>query len=563
MSTTIVRAEIERFLKSPSPETLCVWGRWGVGKTFAWQRFVREAEAAGHLATRRYAYVSLFGLNSLADLRNSVVENTIVAKGPLTSPDASSLHDALRRGEQFARQSRPALEIAASFFRMKDAGDALYRAAFLTVRDQLICFDDLERAGTSLTMRDVLGLASMLREQRGCKVALLLNKERADAAQAEELERQLEKVVDTFLEFEPTSAEAVGISIEGTDLVATTIRDRVVTLGITNIRVIKKIERWARQLELMLASFEEATLSQAISTVTLAGWSFLQRDSAPSIDFLRSFNSMIGLFGRKEPSPDELRWRDVIKGYGYTSLNELDAQILDGITMGYFREAEVRKAAAEVEARAKQNNRDNSFSKAWEMYHRSLVANDEAVLNAMYAGALENITDISPLNMNGAVRFLRRYGREEQASELVRRYIDANRDVPNFFSHWNRFFSDDPVDAELGDAMEAEHAAVLDARDPDEVLRAMATTKGFNPKEDVALFSKLTPAELVQLFDRNAGEDIKGMMEWANILASQPGADVLRANLTAAVAEIAARSPMTGDRLRSWGVMPQEVKAEE
>jgi hypothetical protein len=35
MSTAIVRSEIERFLKSPAPEVLCVSGPWGVGKTFS------------------------------------------------------------------------------------------------------------------------------------------------------------------------------------------------------------------------------------------------------------------------------------------------------------------------------------------------------------------------------------------------------------------------------------------------------------------------------------------------------------------------------------------------
>lgn len=165
MSKSNVRAEIERFLRSPSPEVLCISGRWGVGKTYSWQTFLREEEGAGRLGVDRHAYVSLFGLNNLCELRSAIVENTVVAGRP-SQPDASSLHGMLREGERFARRSRPALEVAAGFFRMKDAGDALYRAAFLTVRGQLVCFDDLERAGKSLEMRDVLGLASMLREQR-------------------------------------------------------------------------------------------------------------------------------------------------------------------------------------------------------------------------------------------------------------------------------------------------------------------------------------------------------------------------------------------------------------
>lgn len=558
MSTEIVRAEIARFLRSPLPEVLCISGQWGVGKTFAWQKFLREAEAAGDLAVSRYAYVSLFGLNTLAELRASVVENTIVAKGPLTSPDAATLHEVLRRGERFVRQSRPMLDVAAGFFRMKDAGDALYRAAFLTVRDQLVCFDDLERAGKALEIKDVLGLASMLREQRGCKVVLLLNKEKAEGEQGKQFDAQLEKVVDTFLVFEPTSAEAVAIAIDGTDAVAETLRARIQALGVTNMRVIKKIERWARQLEGMLAGFEPALLEQAVATVALAGWSFLQPDDAPSIEFLKAYNSVTGLFGRKEEPLHERSWRTMLANYGYGATDELDREILDGVAVGYFREPAVRKAAAEVQARWKRDRRDNSFSRAWDLYHRDLTVDDEAVLDAMHAGAIENLGDITPVNMNAAVRFLRRYGRDEQASELVRLYIEANREKPEFFSCSNQFFFNDPVDPELLAALDAGRAEIVDARDPAEMLKAMAKSNGFNPEEDTARLSRLSSAELVAMFDANAGGDLKGMMEWADRLANQPGADVLRANLSAAIAEIASRSRMREDRLRGWGLLPEE-----
>lgn len=240
MSTAIVRAEIERFIQSSAPEVLCISGQWGVGKTYSWQTFLKEAEKAGRVGVSRYAYVSLFGLASLGELRNAIVENT-VNMATASVPDASSLHEIMRKGEAYARKSRPALEIAAGFFRMKDAGDALYRAAFLTVSNQLICFDDLERAGKALDMRDILGLASMLREQRQCKVVLLLNKEQTKPEEAMELQRQLEKVVDTFLVFEPTSAEAAAIAIAGTDTVAEKLRDRLVALDVTNMRVMKKL----------------------------------------------------------------------------------------------------------------------------------------------------------------------------------------------------------------------------------------------------------------------------------------------------------------------------------
>ena len=47
--------------------------------------------------------------------------------------------------------------------------------AFLSLNESLVCIDDLERRGSDLSMRDVLGLVSRLVEQKQCKVVLLLN----------------------------------------------------------------------------------------------------------------------------------------------------------------------------------------------------------------------------------------------------------------------------------------------------------------------------------------------------------------------------------------------------
>lgn len=559
MSTAIVRAEIERFIQSPVPEVLCISGQWGVGKTYSWQTFLAEAERAGRVGVSRYAYVSLFGVNSLSELRNAIVENTLnVASSSV--PDASSLRDILRKGETYARKSRPALEVAAGFFRMKDAGDALYRAAFLAVRAQLICFDDLERAGKGLDMRDILGLASMLREQRQCKVVLLLNDEQTKQDDAKELQRQREKVVDTFLIFEPTSAEAAAIAIVGTDMVAEKLRDRLVALGVTNMRVMKKIERWARLVEAELVGVDTKVVEQSVVAVVLAGWCFLQPDLAPDFDFVRKFNSMTDLFRPKDETDDKKKWRNILSKYGYESTDDLDAEIMDGVAVGYFCGDALRAAAHALAERLKKNSGNDTFSQAWDLFHGNLTTDDDIVLDAMVAGVMENLSEISPVNMNSSVCFLRRYGRDTQASRLVAQYIEANRTKPNFFSRWNQFFHGDPVDAELWAAMEAERTAIMDARDPAEMLKQIARTNGYNPEEDSARLSRLTTDELVQLFDDCAADNLKGIMQWADRLASHSNAVGLRASLDDAFARIAARSPMRADRLRNWGLLSDSRK---
>jgi hypothetical protein len=69
VSIALIESEIQRFLSAAEPEVLCISGHWGVGKTFAWNRFLSDAKAKQKIALKRYSYVSLFGVNSL-DERN-------------------------------------------------------------------------------------------------------------------------------------------------------------------------------------------------------------------------------------------------------------------------------------------------------------------------------------------------------------------------------------------------------------------------------------------------------------------------------------------------------------
>ena len=67
MSIKVVHEEIQRFLESPNPEVLCLKGKWGVGKTYAWNYYLEEARKNNKLAFKKYAYVSLFGLKRFFD----------------------------------------------------------------------------------------------------------------------------------------------------------------------------------------------------------------------------------------------------------------------------------------------------------------------------------------------------------------------------------------------------------------------------------------------------------------------------------------------------------------
>jgi Cdc6-like AAA superfamily ATPase len=171
MSTADVKREIAKFLAGREAEVICIRGNWGTGKTFSWNAALRGNIA--HMSRDNYAYVSLFGLNSVDDIKQEIFQDTI-PKDRIGKPfDIENVKTSWRSGLGYLKQ-------AGTLFTQWLGDD--YKViglsvASLLVRNQIVCFDDLERKGEGLRSADVLGYISQLKEERNCKVVLLLNDE--------------------------------------------------------------------------------------------------------------------------------------------------------------------------------------------------------------------------------------------------------------------------------------------------------------------------------------------------------------------------------------------------
>lgn len=561
MSTALVAAEIRRFLASSEPEVLCIKGKWGVGKTFAWLSYLEAAQLNGELALDRYAYVSLFGHNSLDDLRYAIVEGTVTAEHAISGPSVGTFRALINKGFDKARKIGPATAPVAAALGLKDATDAFAKSSFLLVRNQLVCLDDLERAGDGLKQRDVLGLASALKEQRKCKIVLLLNEEEMAEAERVEFERQLEKVVDVSLTFDPTPSEAAKIALTGADPLSEQLRLRVTELGIVNIRVIKKIERLARRIDEILSSCKEPVREQAVAAVVLGAWAVLQPGQAPTLEFLKTYNDItFSMRERREnaeqPAEVEDDWKARMRDYPFIMADDLDKLIFDGVQRGFFDADAVLDAAKAVEASFAADPHNNSFSKAWDLYHGSLTVDDDTVLDAMFAGAMENLKSISPPNINSAIKLFREMGREPQANEMLAAYVEAHVDNRDFFDLSEHvFMADDEIDPALRKEFEDRYEAFADERDPKEVLIKIAASQGWNDA-DVALLAKLTPDELVAMFESIEGRDLGRAIRHALRLGriSDDNGKQLGSNLEQALKQIAAKSPLRARRMRQYGM---------
>jgi hypothetical protein len=104
MSIALIEQEIKRFLSTEDPEAMCFSGRWGVGKTFAWNRFLKDMQ--GKIALKNYSYVSLFGVNSLDELKYSIFENSVGSSAVGLEPSLETLKsNATEIAERFGKKS--------------------------------------------------------------------------------------------------------------------------------------------------------------------------------------------------------------------------------------------------------------------------------------------------------------------------------------------------------------------------------------------------------------------------------------------------------------------------
>lgn len=561
MSTDPAIKEIQRFLASKDAEVLCISGHWGVGKTYAWQHYFKDALNNGSYHRQNYAYVSLFGLNSLDDLRYAIFESTVPPEHAVSGPDSDTLKTRLKKSKHIWRQTRSLWSSALDTVRLGGIGNALARSAFLLVRDQLICLDDLERVGKELAPRDVLGLVSFLKEQRNCRVVLLLNDEEMKPEKRVDFDRLMEKAIDTKLAFAPTAEEAAGIAIVGDELVYTLMRHGVVTLGITNIRVIKKIERLALRLADHLQPHRPEILKQAVTACLLAGWAVFERDHAPPMEFLKNYNSLIAPAPNRDGGSMDnfVKWRDRLSALQFSNADNFDRSIFDGVSAGYFDEERLSKEAQIVEEALNGSNRDNSFIEAWQRYHGSLTDDDDVVLDRLFQGTMENLAAIDPRSINTTIVFLRDCGRVGEADELAHAYAAALPDDPRSFdlSDWQSSSgrSPDPLDPALEAAVEARRSAYKDERDPKAVLLAISRHETREDKNDIRLLATLPSEAFEAIIVDTEGEELRDLVQTALRIAVQHEVDTpsIKSSLDAALARIASKSPLRARRLRSWG----------
>ncbi|EAV45290.1 hypothetical protein SIAM614_18234 [Roseibium aggregatum IAM 12614] len=566
MSIDNVKAQTARFLESETAEVLCIRGNWGTGKTYSWNEALKEAVANRRIGRDKYAYVSLFGVNSLADLKQEIIHQTIDVDQVGKSFDFQDV-------ESYVKGAFPGilkLGGLAGKFLGENYTSAGVAVMYMLVRNRLICIDDLERKGRDLRSGDVLGLVSQLREDRNCKVVILLNDERLDGEDRAMFGGYLEKVVDINLRFRPTAMDCADIALkafDGTNEIKQLVSERTTKLGIDNVRVIRKLYSFVQQIQPLLTHYKPGVFISVAHTIVLMGWCHLQPEIAPSKEFLLRHKGMFTGYSLNNPEEDELipqeqEWLKLIADYGYHATDEFDVALLKGIEDGYFTKEIIDKHATELNQRVEQGFAADQINKAWREFYDSFDDDLNEKLKGFESCIAESAKFYSLSDVISVVNLFRDLDRGPDGDTLLDVYLEARRGERDAYDLidievFGRRLDDDIKEKLL--ALEEQEKRSMSV----EELFLMLAHDGHN-KDITERLAALPVEEYIRVLKHHKGSEFKVMRSALTQYNSLSNPDIYNIEIMRktndALQQIAEENLVNKVRVSRWGIAERLAK---
>lgn len=165
---------------------IAITGEWGIGKTHFWNYFYENNHK--DFNGLHYAYVSLFGVDSLESLKWEIA----VKSFSITNKEDkfSGLKSIFAKGFDIVDFSK--LNNDSNGFGLALTSNLVKNSISHFISHTVICIDDLERKSDKLDLKDVMGLVSQLKLEKNCQVIVILHDDKA----GDEFQEYKEKVFD-------------------------------------------------------------------------------------------------------------------------------------------------------------------------------------------------------------------------------------------------------------------------------------------------------------------------------------------------------------------------------
>lgn len=514
MSVELVKEQVRRFLSTDTPEVLAIKGDWGVGKTYSWEQYIEEFKTECTL--KSYSYVSLFGINSIAELKQTTFLNTIDTKRIGEAPNIKGYS---KKVADLVKDTK--IPYVSKY--VGGIGSLINSVSQLAMNKTIICFDDLERHSKGITIKDFMGLVSFFKEQKGCKVVLLLNEEAGDDT-FKDYRKYKEKIVDRQLHFEPTAEQCFDIMFSNDFEFRDYIRDCCIGLNIKNKRVIRKIVEHTNEFLELVNGFDESIKKQVIHSTIVLSWCYYCHGSdevhIPEFAFVnqsgtRKENEKSGWTKEKT-----VRWNMTLSRYGYGYTDEIDLAVARGIEQGFLDKEKLIPLCRHRQKEIEIQHASAKWDEAWNLFHGSFDANEEEVAKAMEYGMRDIADSTSCSQYSSGLKVLRELGQDQKADELIDVFVEARKGNPEIFNVDSITANPFSIDDEK--FKEKLREAYLELNPKPTVEAILEKRKGSNSynTSEVEILNELSTEKIEEMFRGFKGDDLTSNIKTFMLLSS-------------------------------------------
>ncbi|OOY01645.1 hypothetical protein BOQ02_05245 [Campylobacter coli] len=151
---------IANFLNKKSKKCLAINGSWGIGKTYLWKQVEKKLSEVDK--DKKVVYIDLFGKESYKQILEEIVFKLYGTYNSFTKKASNVASNLIKKAScEFIKIEPDAIF---SFAKKEDFNNII------------VCFDNIERRSDNLSLKEILGLVNLLKEEKECNVVMIFHK---------------------------------------------------------------------------------------------------------------------------------------------------------------------------------------------------------------------------------------------------------------------------------------------------------------------------------------------------------------------------------------------------
>lgn len=518
------------FLEEDSYKVAVLKGQWGVGKTYFWRLFLETYK--DKLDFRAYSYVSLFGAENISEVKRSIFSNFDILREEKAT-------------DRFTEWLKPISEnlkkIDIPYYNPSQAIGDWIENKF--VDNFLICFDDLERKEKTMSASSVLGLVSMLKEEKNCKILLIYNENELDDTTKSEINDYREKVVDLELTYNPTIRDNLAI-IWGPTYWAYLLQI-FTSLNLNNIRVMQRV-KWAEQyfLENLGENYPNLIHNFLYNSAVLSVIHYTHSEQITIEQISELTPIEVHLLKENETSEEG----KVLNLLGYYKA-DYDRIIIDYLNNGYVDFTRYKFLLKREDENFRLNNIKRDYTQIWDKLKTNFQINQDEFIEELYQFVKANFDDMEDNQIFQALEFIKNVDPAIDIDDLSEKYLIKY--LPAGENLFDMYVEDLKISHEVASKLRKSYVGNEQAQTLSEIFEKLSWEERWFNYGLIKAFTEFSEEEIYQwLIDEKRKDFLNSLQEFLYALTNIPDGKLIYQKIRVAIKKIEQRSEFDKRRMR-------------